>query len=63
MTNTPQARELDALRAQVRANRRAGRDTYHGMSSSDIGRLNRATMFGDNGEGFPGDDIWSRIVD
>ena len=54
---------LMALRAKVAANREAGLPCYSGMASSDIGRLNRAVMFGDNDEAFPDDDEWSMIVD
>ena len=32
-------------------------------SSADIGRHNRALMFGENDEAFPDADTWSRIVD
>jgi len=51
------------LRDVVAANNEAGRNSYDGLSSAQIGRLNRAAMFGDNDEAFPSDDEWSRIVD
>ena len=57
------AMNLMILRAAVEENREAGRECYDGLSSAQIGRLNRAAMFGDNDEAFPSDDEWSRIVD
>ena len=33
------------------------------LSSAEIGRRNRALMFGENDEAFPSDDEWSSIVD
>jgi hypothetical protein len=33
------------------------------LSSAEIGRRNRALMFGENDEAFPSQEEWSRIVD
>lgn len=54
---------LAAIRARVRRNQLNGRDPYHGLSSADIGRYNRALMFGDQDEAFPDRAEWARIVD
>ena len=54
---------LQELKDRAAENRAAGRDQWHGMSSAEIGRLNRAAMFGDNDEAFPAQWEWSRIVD
>jgi hypothetical protein len=51
------------ITATIKANREAGRNTFAGLDSSEIGQYNRALMFGDNDEAFPGQDEWSRIVD
>lgn len=56
-------KNLAEIRAIIAANRAAGRDTYAGLDSSEVGAFNRALMFGDNDEAFPGDAEWSRIVD
>jgi hypothetical protein len=56
-------RSLPEIRAVVAANRAAGRETYAGLSDSEIGVNSRATMFGDNHEAFPDQETWSRVVD
>lgn len=56
-------RNLAAVRAVITANRAAGRETYAGLESHEIGLYSRASMFGDNGEAFPSREEWSRIVD
>lgn len=54
---------LNEIRAIIDANRAAGRDTYAGLASHEIGTYSRALMFGDDGAAFPSDEEWSRIVD
>jgi hypothetical protein len=54
---------LEAIRNTINENRAAGREQYDGLSSAEIGRYNRALMFGDNDEAFPSDSEWSAIVD
>jgi hypothetical protein len=54
---------MGEIRAAVKANRESGRSTYDGLESREIGRYNRAIMFGDNDEAFPSQDEWSRVVD
>jgi hypothetical protein len=49
--------------AQVRANTMAGRDSYEGMTSSEISDYNRYMMFGADDEAFPSQEEWSMIVD
>lgn len=56
-------KSLSEIRATVRDNLAEGREQYAGLDSSEIGRLSRATMFGDNDEAFPDQDEWSSIVD
>jgi hypothetical protein len=51
------------IKAIVRANQVAGRNTYEGLTSSEIGQYSRSLMFGDNSEAFPSAEEWSRIVD
>lgn len=55
--------ELRQIRYAIEDNRAAGRESYAGLSSSQIGRYNRALMFGDNDEAFPSEAEWSRTVD
>lgn len=47
----------------IRQNQLAGRETYDGLTSSEIGEHNRRLMFGDNDESMPDRAEWSRIVD
>jgi hypothetical protein len=49
----PAVDRLAVIRQQVRENQLAGRGPYEGLSSADIGRYNRALMFGDNDETMP----------
>lgn len=56
-------RDLARIRAVVKANRNAGREPFHGLSSAEIGRYNRAVMFGDDDEAFPEPEEWSAWVD
>lgn len=55
--------DLDDIRNRVEINRMAGREPYDGLTSAEIGRYNRALMFGDNYEAFPDYDEWASIVD
>jgi hypothetical protein len=55
--------ELRMIEDAMRENSLAGRYIYEGLSSSDIGAINRACMFGENDEAFPDDETWSMIVD
>lgn len=57
------AQNLKLLRAHVAANEAEGRPSNEGLASHEIGTLNRASMFGDEGEAFPTEQEWSRIVD
>lgn len=61
--NDYRAARLSRIRAQLQLNRQAGRDTYEGLTASEIGDYNRALMFGDNDEAFPSQEEWSRVVD
>lgn len=54
---------LEQIKQTIASNRAAGRDTYAGLSSDEIGRYNRTVMFGENDEAFPSADEWSLIVD
>jgi hypothetical protein len=54
---------LARIKAVVSENRQTGRQPYAGLDSSEIGTYNRALMFGDEGEAFPGQAAWSRLVD
>jgi len=54
---------LTEIRAAIQANRDAGREPYEGLCSADIGRYNRALMFGDDDEAFPSEAEWSAWVD
>ena len=57
------AQKLKLLRALVSANLEAGKPQYDGLSSSEIGTLSGAAMFGDNDEAFPSQEEWSLWVD
>jgi hypothetical protein len=57
------SRRLDAIKQVIQGNRAAGRDTYAGLDSSEIGQYNRWLMFGDDDAAFPDVDTWSSIVD
>lgn len=57
------AARLQGLKDRIRANTLAGRDTYEGLTSAEIGEHSRAIMFGDNDEAFPSQEEWSRVVD
>lgn len=54
---------LPEIKAVIAENRAAGRETYAGLDSAEIGRYSRALMWGENDEAYPGDEEWSRIVD
>lgn len=54
---------LDEIRDAIRQNREAGRETYAGLCSAEIGRYNGALMFGDDDEAFPDQETWSRLTD
>lgn len=56
-------RTLDEIRNVIAENCREGREQFAGLTSAEIGRRNRALMFGDNDEAFPDDAEWSAIVD
>jgi len=47
----------------MQANRDAEREDGHGLTSAEIGQRNRAIMFGENDEAFPGAAEWARICD
>jgi hypothetical protein len=54
---------LADIRAKIAENRRGGSETYAGLQSHEIGKYNRALMFGDNDEAFPGQDEWRKVTD
>jgi|Cruoilmetagenom7_1024161.scaffolds.fasta_scaffold09569_11 hypothetical protein len=56
-------RALEEIRDIIDANNAAGRATFEGLTSAEIGRRNRALMFGDNDEAFPSEAEWSAWVD
>ena len=57
-------RNLEEIRAVIAKNRENNADDlYEGLSSAEIGRNSRASMFGDNDEAFPDQDEWSAWVD
>lgn len=55
--------ELRRIQNIIEINREAGREPYTGLGSAEIGRHNRAIMFGNNDEAFPSEAEWSRVVD
>lgn len=55
--------DLRQIKEVIAANRAAGRETYAGLESSEIGTYSRFLMFGENDEAFPSQEEWSRIVD
>lgn len=55
--------DLEVIKATILANQRDGREPFEGLDSADIGKWNRALMFGENDEAWPGEAAWSRIVD
>jgi hypothetical protein len=57
------SRRLDAIKQVIAENRAAGRSTYAGLDSGEIGQYNRWLMFGDDDVAFPDVDTWSSIVD
>ena len=52
-----------SAKAKVAQNRANGLDKFAGMTDAEIGEYNRALMFGDDGEAFPGSDEWASITD
>ncbi len=63
MSTEAKADRLARIRKIIAENREAGRDTYAGLQSHEVGEHSRAIMFGENDENFPSQDEWSRIVD
>jgi hypothetical protein len=63
MNTTNQDRSHEELSALYLANAKAGRPTFEGFTSSEIGAYNRRIMFGANDAAFPSAREWSRIVD
>ncbi len=63
VANASPVKSRSELKAIVRDNQLAGRNSYQGLTSSEIGEYNRSLMFGDNDEAFPGQEEWSSIVD
>lgn len=55
--------DLNIIRNTIDENQQAGRETFSGLSSAEIGRYNRAIMFGDNDEAFPEQAEWSAWTD
>ena len=58
-----ESKSLEEIRSIINKNRNEGKETYSGLDSSEIGKYNGSLMFGENGEAYPGDEVWSRIVD
>lgn len=56
-------RTLDEIKAIIRSNNQEDRSTFAGLTSAEIGRCNRALMFGEHDEAFPDEETWSSIVD
>jgi hypothetical protein len=48
---------------KVAQNLKEGSDKFAGMTDSEIGEYNRALMFGDDSEAFPGNEEWATITD
>ena len=63
MKNEQQSQKPTGIHAIIRQNQKAGRNTYHGLTPSEIGEYNRSVMLGEKNEAFPGVALWSRIVD
>jgi hypothetical protein len=53
----------DRIAQQIADNGAAGRHTYEGLTSAEIGDHNRRLMFGQDDEAFPDPWTWSQIVD
>jgi hypothetical protein len=62
-TDRPGRPSLARIKAIIQTNREAGKEPYAGLESSEIGEYNRALMWGEHDEAYPGDEAWSRIVD
>jgi hypothetical protein len=56
-------RSLEEIRAVMAENRENGQRDTLGLLPAEIGLESRAVMFGDDGEGYPGDAEWSAWVD
>jgi hypothetical protein len=56
-------RTLEQIREVMAENRRNGQRETLGLLPSEIGLESQAMMFGDDGEGYPGDAEWSAWVD
>jgi len=54
---------ITTIKAAVRNNTNAGRDSYHGLTTEEIAAYNRALMFGDDDDAFPEQNEWSSAVD
>ena len=55
---------LAEIELQIAMNRWLQLDNqYDGLTSAEIGRYNRAAMFGENDEAFPDQAEWSSWVD
>lgn len=50
-TNT--SKTISEIRQVIKSNNMAGRGTFDGLTSSEIGEYNRRLMFGENYEAFP----------
>lgn len=54
---------LQSVLEAVRRNKLAGRYSFDGLDSSEIGTYHRYLMFGADDEAFPSREEWSAIVD
>jgi|LakMenEpi03Aug12_release.lakeMendotaPanAssembly.Ray.scaffolds.fasta_scaffold584899_4 hypothetical protein len=61
--HTTHEQALQIIISAVRENNLAGRYSFDGLDSSEIGAYNRYLMFGKNDEAFPDPETWSSIVD
>jgi hypothetical protein len=55
-------RTHEELRVLYLANVQEGRRGYDGFTTEEIAAYNRRLMFGENGEAFPGQEEWARVV-
>jgi hypothetical protein len=64
MTHAHKANKiLSEINDILNANLANGLQTYAGLTSAEIGRYNRAQMFGEDDGAFPTDAEWATIVD
>jgi hypothetical protein len=62
-THTTREQTLQTIINAVRENKLAGKYSFDGLDSSEIGAYHRYLMFGANDEAFPSQEEWAAIVD